>query len=125
MRLREQWALVSSAALLIACPATTKVSLQNDSSSEIQVIAAYSDAVLATIAPGESETVQYNQDCFRIEARGMLIEFPPAHPPDDYAEVGTFGVTIFAVFTRDEQLELTHPAGPKIGRHNFTVEPGC
>ena len=117
--------LIGLAALLVACPSTTKLSLRNDSSSEIEVISAYSDAVLASIAPGESETVLYGQDCLRIEARGRLFEFPPALPPDGYTKVGTFGVRIFAVFTPEEQLELTHPAGQTLERRNFTVEPGC
>lgn len=117
--------LLSLAALAVACPATTKLVLWNDSPAEIEVLSAYSDAVLARIAPSTSETVIYNQDCFRIRKGSETLEFQPAIPPDRYVEVRTFNVRISATFTRDNELEIT-PLGDQIGTDpNISMKRGC
>jgi len=126
-----RWPVVIAALLTSACPATMQVALRNDSPEEIEVLSAYSDAVLARIAASSSEDVPFGQDCFRVRAGGQVLEFQPAIPPDAYIEVGLFRTRISATFTRSNEVQITpaeaHPSTDAgIGlKRGCPVEPGA
>jgi len=111
--------------LLVACPATTKIALKNDSTTEIEVLSAYSDAVLARIEPSGSETVVYSQDCLRIRTGGGILEFQPTIPPAAYCEVRTFSVLVSATFDRSHDLEIIRRDGPAESFPNLSLARGC
>ena len=113
------------AVLLTGCPATTKVVLRNESLGKIEVLSAYSDAVLASIEPGSTETVVYNQDCFRVRKEDSVIGFRPIVPPDRYIEVRTFSVRIFGAFTKDDGLESTRLESHEGKDPNIPLARGC
>ena len=113
------------AVVAVACPVTTKVVLRNDSPADIEVLSAYSDAVLSRIAPSSSGTAIYSQDCLRIRTASEILEFETTIPPDSYIDVGTFSVRISATFTPDNDLEIT-PLDSQAGAHpNITLKRGC
>jgi len=123
---RSQWFLaVCLVPLSLACPATTKIALKNDSSTEIEVLSAYSDAVLTRIAPSGTETAVYNQDCVRIRTGNVILEYRPTMPPAAYYEVRTFWVLLSATFTRDSDLEITPWDGHADGYPDISLERGC
>jgi hypothetical protein len=125
MRLLRIASLILLSSLFAACPATTKVVLRNESANEIEVLSAYSEAVLATIAPAATETIVYNQDCFRVRSDGEVIGFQPVVPPPEYIEVRTFHVRIFGVFTKGNDLEITPLEGREGEDPNIPLKRGC
>jgi len=117
--------LVLLASISIGCPAMTKVVLRNESSNAIDVLSAYSDAVLGRIPPNMSEVIVYNQDCFRVRSAGRVLGFYPVVPPDQYIEVDTFSTRIFAIFTESQGLEITAIRGEQSDSPNISLELGC
>jgi hypothetical protein len=102
-----------------------KIVLSNGSPTDIEVLSAYSDAVLARIAPSNSATTIYNQDCLRIRRGTEILEFRPVIPPDRYIDARVFSVRISALFTQSNELKIT-PLDSRVGTDvTISLPRGC